>query len=63
MKLKNEHGWNWDWSDPNCPDVTEGTLYGETTNYIISGCIVGDYKMDPMKLLDISLKNIRNIKL
>ena len=31
------YGWEWDWTDRYDPIVYEGTLYGETTNYIISG--------------------------
>lgn len=35
------YGWEWDWSDPYDPMVTEGTLYGETTNYVFTGIYVG----------------------
>ena len=32
----------WDWSDPYDPMVTEGTLYGETTNYVFTGTYIGE---------------------
>lgn len=36
------YGWEWDWSDPYDPMVTEGTLYGETTNYVFIGVYMGE---------------------
>lgn len=36
------YGWEWDWSDPYDPMVTEGTLYGETTNYVFTGVYMGE---------------------
>jgi hypothetical protein len=36
------YGWEWDWSDPYAPVAYEGTFYGETTNYVISGIYVGN---------------------
>lgn len=35
------YGWEWDWSDPYAPLVNEGTLYGETTNYVFVGAYIG----------------------
>ena len=35
------YGWEWDWSTPYAPLVTEGTLYGETTNYVFVGVYIG----------------------
>lgn len=34
------YGWNWDWSDQDNPIVMEGTLYGETNDYLIVGIYV-----------------------
>lgn len=53
------YGWRWDWSDPYSPDITEGTPYGETTNYYFVGCILGEYKMNPTKILELELKYMR----
>ena len=33
------YGWTWDWTD-GYGDYTEGTYYGETTEYIFSGIII-----------------------
>lgn len=35
------YGWEWDWSTPYAPLVTEGTLYGETTDYMFVGAYIG----------------------
>lgn len=35
------YGWEWDWSTPYAPLVTEGTLYGETTDYVFVGTYIG----------------------
>lgn len=35
------YGWEWDWSTPYAPLVTEGTLYGETTDYVFVGAYIG----------------------
>lgn len=34
------YGWEWDWTDRYDPLVTEGTLYGETTNYVFVGAYI-----------------------
>lgn len=34
------YGWEWDWTDRYGPLVTEGTLYGETTNYVFVGAYI-----------------------
>ena len=38
------YGWEWDWSNHYIPSITEGTFYGETTNYSITGCFLGEYR-------------------
>lgn len=43
------YGWEWDWSG-GYGDYTEGTLYGETTNYFFVGAyITSDYSYNPDK--------------
>ena len=43
------YGWEWDWSG-GYGDYTEGTLYGETTDYVIAGVYLSsDYTYNPKK--------------
>jgi hypothetical protein len=43
------YGWEWDWSG-GYGDYTEGTLYGETTDYIFAGVYISSaYIYDPSK--------------
>ena len=43
------YGWEWDWSG-GIGDYTEGTLYGETTNYFFVGVyLTTGYSYDPSK--------------
>lgn len=50
------YGWEWDWSS-GYGDYTEGTLYGETTDYVFSGVYISsNYTYDQSKRKKILVK-------
>lgn len=50
------YGWEWDWSS-GYGDYTEGTLYGETTDYVFSGVYISsNYLYDQSKRNKISAR-------
>lgn len=54
------YGWEWDWSS-GYGDYTEGTLYGETTDYVFSGVYISsNYTYDQSKRKKILVKADNN---
>lgn len=68
LRAQNSHnrtgyGWDWDWSY-GVGSYTEGTFYGETTDYIFSGVYISsDWLYEKYKRMPMEIENDENSKL